>query len=458
MCVCKKNAFFGRTLPVAVCVLCGLVLFTACPEIEAVTDGEEQKNLSVRTCSVQLKEFDDSLESFGTISFKTKNDVTVLVPGQLTEFTVKEGDTVKKGQVIARLKNLQMMVQQKMYESEVESAQARLDLVNSQMQEEILAVESRLLSIEKASLNIKQKELELEAQKKNLENKKKLSKIGGVTKNSIESLEVNLSASRTELEIQKKELEMSTLGLRDEDLINAGMIVSADPGKRKEQLIELNTTTKAKEIESAEAALKAARQQLENANLMMEELVIKSSCDGIIGQNYYENGEYIKENEKLTTVIDISSVYAQIYIQEKEVVKFKKGSRVELEIPSLDIKLKANVSEISPIASAQSGNFLVKIKIPNSSSAIKPGMFVKATLEKSTPKKMLCLPQTALLTCSDKRAVFFALQNSYLVKKEIQFEYEKDGYIWFSQGLDVNEKIVDKPSPFLKEGQVVSIE
>ena len=251
---------------------------------------------------------------------------------------------------------------------------------------------------------------------------------------------------------------MSTLGLRDEDLINAGMLVSADPGKRKEQLIELNTMTKAKEIESAEAALKAARQQLENANLMMEELVIKSSCDGIIGQNYYENGEYIKENEKLTTVIDISSVYAQIYIQEKEVVKFKKGSRVELEIPSLDIKLKANVSEISPIASAQSGNFLVKIKIPNSSSAIKPGMFVKATLEKSTPKKMLCLPQTALLTCSDKRAVFFALQNSYLVKKEIQFEYEKDGYIWFSQGLDVNEKIVDKPSPFLKEGQVVSIE
>ena len=67
MCVCKKNASFGRTLLLAVCVLCGLVLFTACPEIESVTDGEEQKNLSVRTCSVQLKEFDDSLESFGCL-------------------------------------------------------------------------------------------------------------------------------------------------------------------------------------------------------------------------------------------------------------------------------------------------------------------------------------------------------------------------------------------------------
>ena len=250
---------------------------------------------------------------------------------------------------------------------------------------------------------------------------------------------------------------MSSLGLRDEDLINAGMLVSDNPKVKKEQLIELNTTKKAKEIESAEAALKTARRQLENANLMME-LVIKSPCDGIIGQNYYENGEYIKENEKLTTVIDISSVYAQIYIQEKEVVKFKKGSRVELEIPSLDIKLKAKVSEISPIASAQSGNFLVKIKIPNSNSAIKPGMFVKANLEKTSPKKMLCLPQTALLTCADGRASFFAVQNSYLVKKEIQFEYEKDGYIWFTQGIGDKEKIVDKPSPFLKEGQVVNIE
>lgn len=458
MYVTKMNSSFGRALLFVLCVFLVAIVFTACPKITASTDVEEQKNLSVRTCSVQLKEFDDSLESFGTISFKTKNDVTVLVPGQLTEFTVKEGDTVKKGQVIARLKNLQMLVQQKMYESEVDSAQARLDLVNSQMQEEILAVESRLLSIEKASLNIQQKELELESQTKNLENKKKLSRIGGVTKSSIESLEVNLSASRTELEIQKKELEMSTLGLRDEDLINAGMLVSDNPKVKKEQLIELNTTTKAKEIESAEAALKTARRQLENANLMMEELVIKSPCDGIIGQNYYENGEYIKENEKLTTVIDISSVYAQIYIQEKEVVKFKKGSPVELEIPSLDIKLKAKVSEISPIASAQSGNFLVKIKVPNSTRAIKPGMFVKANLEKTSPKKMFCLPQTALLTCADGRASFFAVQNTYLVKKEIQFEYEKDGYIWFSQALDEKEKIVDKPSPFLKEGQVVSIE
>ncbi len=458
MCVSKKFSSSGRALLFALCVFAFAIVFTACPKITASPDAEEQKNLSVRTCSVQQKEFDDSLESFGTISFKTKNDVTVLVPGQLTEFTVKEGDAVKKGQVIARLKNLQMMVQQKMYESEVDSAQARLDLVNSQMQEEILAVESRLLSIEKASLNIKQKELELDSQTKNLENKKKLSKIGGVTKSSIESLEVNLSASRTELEIQKKELEMSSLGLRDEDLINAGMLVSDNPKVKKEQLIELNTTTKAKEIESAEAALKTARRQLENANLMMEELVIKSPCDGIIGQNYYENGEYIKENEKLTTVIDISSVYAQIYIQEKDVVKFKKGSRVELEIPSLDIKLKAKVSEISPIASAQSGNFLVKIKIPNSNSAIKPGMFVKANLEKTSPKKMFCLPQTALLTCADGCASFFAVQNSYLVKKEIQFEYEKDGYIWFTQGIGDKEKIVDKPSPFLKEGQVVNIE
>ena len=451
MCVkkCKKTFFL---------IIFINILFCGCSIGKKMEQNVSEQGIFVRTCKAQNKVFNQVLEAFGTISFKKKNDVTVLVSGKITSFNVKEGDFVKKGEVVAILKNLQLLLQKKMYESEVEAAQARVNLVNSQMNEQILGVESRLLAVEKDELNIKQKELELSVEEKNLGNKKRLNEIGGITDAAIENLELSLSANKTSLEIQKKELEISMLGLRDIDLINAGIIPSSNLNEKKAQIIELNTVSKSNEIESAKAALNIAKKQLENAQLMMDELIVKAPCDGIIGQNYYENGEYINENQKLTTIIDISTVYAQVYIQEQDIVKFKIGSIVYLEIPSLEIKIKSEVSEISPIASSQSGNFLVKIKIPNSKKQIKPGMFVKARIEKEAPQSLMCLPETAVLSINGNSAEFFIVQNSYLVKKTVEIIDQKEGCIWFENGITDSEIVVDKPSAFLREGQKVSNE
>ena len=88
-------------------------------------------------------------------------------------------------------------------------------------------------------------------------------------------------------------------------------------------------------------------QQLKSVELLLEQLTIKSPVSGIVGQKYYENGEYVKENEKILTLIDTSSVDAVIYIQEKDIVNFSIGTQVNIEIPSLNKNVKSTISEIS---------------------------------------------------------------------------------------------------------------
>ena len=80
----------------------------------------------------------------------------------------------------------------------------------------------------------------------------------------------------------------------------------------------MNTRTAKAQVASAKAQLDSAEQQLKSVELLLEQLTIKSPVSGIVGQKYYENGEYVKENEKILTLIDTSSVDAVIYIQEKE--------------------------------------------------------------------------------------------------------------------------------------------
>ena len=413
--------------------------------------------IAVKTINVENKLLDNELNSFGTISFKLKNDITSLVAGTITSLPVKEGQFINAGTVVARLRNLQLEIQKDQCLSSIESASASLDLAEAQYQEAILSLESKLLSMEKTELTIKQKELEYKAQKKNFEDQKTLYSIGGVTDYNIEQMELQLSSLETELNILKKEQEISNLGYRKEDLISNGITPSEDSAIFHKQIVELNTRNSKAQVTAAKAQLDSARQQLKSVNLLIDELIIKSQVAGIVGQKYYENGEYIKENEKVLTLIDTSSVDAVIYIQEKDIVNFSIGTQIEVEIPSLNKKIKTTISEISPIADAQSGNFSVKASIDNPKNIIKPGMFIKCKIQKSNPELLPCLPNTAIIMGADDTAKVICVNKNFAVIKSVTIKEQKNGFVWISEGVSKNDVVINNPSPFIREGQAVEI-
>lgn len=436
------------------CITLISIYFTSC---ERKTEQVENNKIAVKTINVETKQLDNELNSFGTISYKLKNDITSLVAGTISALPVKEGQYIKAGTVVANLRNLQLEIQKDQCLSSVESATASYDLTEAQYQEAVLAVESKLLSMEKAELTIKQKELEYEAQKKNFEDQKSLYEIGGVTDYNIEQMELQLSSLETELKILKKEQEISYLGYRKEDLISNGIIPSENPAVFHQQIIDLNTRTSKAQVTAAKAQLDSAKQQLRSVNLLIDELVIKSQVAGIVGQKYYENGEYIKENEKVLTLIDTSSVDAVMYIQEKDIVNFSIGTQVDIEIPSLNKKIKSTISEISPIADSQSGNFSVKASIDNSKNLIKPGMFLKCKIQKSNPEVLPCVPNTAIIQGADNTAKVICVNKNYAVIKTVTIKEQKNGYVWISEGLSKNDIVINNPSPFIREGQAVEI-
>ncbi len=430
------------------------LLFVSCDNKK-----EELSNnvVGVKTIVVETKKLDNELNSFGTISYKLKNDITSLVAGTIYSLPVKDGQYIKEGTVVARLKNLQLEIQRNQCLSSIESAKASYDLANAQYQEAVLSVESQLLSMDKAELTISQKELEYKSQLKVYEDQKSLYEIGGVTDYNLEQLKLQLSSLETEIKILKKEQEINNLGFRKEDLILSGFIPSDDPEIFHSQIIDLNTRTSKAQVTSAKAQLETANQQLKSVNLLIDELVIKSPVSGIVGQKYYENGEYIKENEKVLTLIDISSVDAIIHIQEKDIVNFSVGTKVEIEIPSLNKMITSTISEISPIADSQSGNFSVKATIDNPNNIIKPGMFIKCKIQKSNPEILPCIPNTAILQGKDDKAKVYCVNKNYVVIKEITIKEQKNGYVWISDGLSENEIVINNPSPFIREGQSVEI-
>ncbi|MBO5137406.1 MAG: efflux RND transporter periplasmic adaptor subunit [Spirochaetaceae bacterium] len=442
------------TISILKLLLLSLCFFSCRDEVELLEPNQITK---VSTVVAEEKKVHQDLTSFGSISYSKKNDVAAQVQGTIEFLYAKEGESVKKGQLLARLTNVQLEIQQEQAKNSLNSAESAVFLAETKLQEARLSVESRLLAIEKTELEIKQQQLELVDLEKNLEDSLQLYEIGGVTTAEIESKKLAISAKQATLEILNKELVTSQLGFRESDLIANGIVPAESPQERLEQFVQLNTRTYTAELQAAYSNLFNAEKNLDSMNKLMQELFIKSPSDGVVGAVYFHQGEFVPENEKIFTLMDVSPAHAVFYVQEEDMGGITIGSPVTVELPSCNLCFQTKIAEISPVVDLQTGNLTLKAEVENSKLEVKPGMFVKCIVPKKEQHSLPTIPKTALVSFSnDGDSQVFLVKKSMAVKTNVKIAQEKDGTLWISDGIKPGDIIIDSPSPFLKEGTNVS--
>ena len=420
-------------------------LFISCSSAKKARDELQARKVSTVTAKKETKE--NNISSFGTITYKTKHDVSAMPNGTIARIFVKEGDFVKKGQKLAVLKNVQLEIQKEQCENALESAKASLKVAQSALREEKLAVESKLLNLEKQTISVLQQENEYENSFQLHQKNAQLHEIGGITDVAFKNEEISLQALKNQIEIAKKEIEISSLGLRDSDIIAAGFQIPQDSESKKELLIKLNTQSVQAQVDSANANVNNAEKSLQSINRLIDELIVKAEVSGIIGVKNFEEGEYVSENTAIFTILNTSDVFEQ----------YCAGTQVSIEIPSINKKYDSKISEVSPIADFQSGNFTVKAIINNPDNSMKPGMFVKSTILEKNSQKFLVLPESALIKSAEnkKENKVFIVSNGHAVLQKIEIDSIESNKLWILSGISEEMEIIDNPPPFLKEGEYV---
>ena len=432
-----------------------LIASVSCAANGAARDGLERPR--VRKTVARRMPFIETLECYGTVSFLAKNDVTAVVEGTLAELHAREGDAVSKGQKLATLRNVQLELELRRARCAVESAEAALNGARISKDDARRGVEGRMLSLARTDIAIRQKRTELGDAQKKLSVKKRLHDIGGVTDQGYGDALMSIASQESEIAVAEKEREIQSIGLRERDLLEAGIDPSDDQSALVAQFIELNTRSFDAQIESALANLGNARGSVESIERLIEQLTVRAPCSGIVGAKYFEPGEFVKQNEKAFTIIDTSKVYAVFAIQERDVVSFGKGSPLRIKVESIDREIEAKISDISPMADPESGNFTVKALIPNG-IGMKPGMFVRCSIPRNDEVTCVVVPDSSLVRKTGDDGYVFAIANGVAVLRQVRIKADKEGMIWTESGISGDEAIVDSPSPFLKEGMRVAVD
>jgi len=222
--------------------------------------------------------------------------------------------------------------------------------------------------------------------------------------------------------------------------------------KEYERLKTIQDIASKKELSEAEARYQKASN---NKNLFNsgggKTIVLKSPIDGIIGNFTFSIGSTINSNETIFTITNLSKVYVEAQVFDKDAEKVNTGVRYTVECTNdnhktAEVKLLALAQNINPTNQSQR----VLFEMENKDGEFKIGEFVNISVFASQSKKQIAIPNSAISELNGKSIIFikdFAEQYSLVY---VSLGENNGSYTVINKGLEEGERIVTNGAYQLK--------
>ncbi|MFN5334253.1 MAG: efflux RND transporter periplasmic adaptor subunit [Bacteroidota bacterium] len=397
-----------------------------------------------------LRTIIETVSASGKLYPEDERKVSSDVSGEVVEMYVEEGDSVRRGQVLARV-----------FADVLSSARDRAaSIVNQQ-----------------------------EAQVQN-------------TSAGIDAFEARFSLARQNYERQKKLLNEKVISRAEFEQAESQFLAAQADLKAAKQAVK-----------STQASAQGARASLTEANKNLSRTTIISPMDGIVSLLAVKKGERVAGNSfslgtEILRVADMSKIEVRVDVGENDIPKVKIGDSAIVEVDAYnERRFKGVVTKISSSStSAQTmavagttdvTNYKVYIRLDpasyqdlfasNSAGKLpfRPGMSASADIMTRKQENVLSVPVLALTTrdknekapnekdkeekakedtevnLEQMEEVLFVVENGKVKKMTVKTGIQDNDYIEIVSGIKAGAEVVSAPyntiSKLLKEGMEVEV-
>jgi len=358
-------------------------LLVAAIGVYASTVYSKRGVVTVQTGQVTRGDLAAIVTSSGEIKPKNYINIGANAFGNITQILVKEGDHVRKGQLLARVENTQPAADVAAQEASVNSAEA-----------DTTASEAGLKA---ADENIHTMEAGLEHDKADLERMK-------ADFDRAQDLFNEKLLARQDFELKKFTYEAQKAQITQ----SAARIVQSR-AQREQQAAQLASTQR--HIAQARAGLARAADVLRKFDTF-------APLDGMVTNLPMRVGESVvtgiqnSEGSTIMTIADMSIITAEVKVDETDIVSVHLGQLADITIDAIPNKtFKGHVSEIgdtailrstglaasqSAISSQEAKDFKVVIAMDNPPEEVRPGLSCTAKITTATRTNAVTIPIQAL--------------------------------------------------------------
>jgi len=220
-------------------------------------------------------------------------------------------------------------------------------------------------------------------------------------------------------------------------------------------------------IDNLKYELEAATANWQLARLQLSYCDIRSPIDGTVTQRLDVvkvgntvtpvGGVIDSADSSLFVVEDLDSLIVRVNVPERELSKLSVGQIAELGFDAVPGRTFAGrIALISPYINPQTATFEVRIRVTDTDTLLRPGMFARVAIVYERKPDALQIPRTALLD-GDGPPKVFVVQEGKAAERAVQLGLSNGAMIEVVSGLKDGEQVVVVGQGALKPGALVRI-
>ena len=232
--------------------------------------------------------------------------------------------------------------------------------------------------------------------------------------------------------------------------------LSAQRAERASELYKKNFISQQALDDAREAYKKAtARRQEDEARLAKTE--IRAPFAGVAGLRQVSAGAYLKAGEDIVRIDKIDAMKLDFRVSEVYLGQIRKDQPVAVRVDAFhNEQFAGRVYALETTVDERTRTLLLRARVQNPGSRLRPGMFARVTLQLATNSSAVLVPEQALVPRGDKSFVFRVVDGKAALT-EVGLGSRKVGEVEIVKGLGKGDIVVTDGHQKLQDGVPVMV-
>ena len=150
-------------------------------------------------------------------------------------------------------------------------------------------------------------------------------------------------------------------------------------------------------VDNAQAAFDQASAGIAKTEAIISQKLVRAPFDGELGVRKVEVGQYLTAGTQIVSLTDLSALYANFTVTEKDSGQLKVGQVVRIAVDAYPGRtFEGKITTIEPQIATETRNIRVQATIQNPDKILKPGMFTTTTIVLPDKPPVITVPETAV--------------------------------------------------------------
>jgi membrane fusion protein, multidrug efflux system len=203
-----------------------------------------------------------------------------------------------------------------------------------------------------------------------------------------------------------------------------------------------------------------------NVDFMEQNTMLKAPFSGVITGKYFEDGEMYSGSpttqtgrSAVVTVMQINPLKVNVSLSEQYYPLIKKGMKADI---TADVykneQFQGTVYRIAPTVNSASRSFIIELELPNRNDLLKPGMFVRVSMDLAEVETFVVPANTVLVQEGTNIRFVFIERNKIAERIEVLLGKRFDDRLEIiSNNLKAGDKLITEGQSRLINGDKVEI-